>query len=468
MISKQDGIPAGLYLPENKIFFGLTKENKMGKLCLNMDAVSRIYCSKYVSDIGTGRIYYFDGIGYVPIEVDEIMNKIFKDARKEGLQVMTPAERSSIKSMLEIYTLTSSLRPLPTNMILFKNGVMDLNRSEDDENYIRRNGDSDYFTTSRLNVSLDDMEVYDRNPDIEPYGAEYLRKMIGSDESMKVLFECIGCFLYDRRRRFSPMLYIYGKEGGSGKSNLGNVLKRILGDRMSMAPLPNKDNSFNMAYAYKDLIFVDEVTRGHLNDNALNELKRLTSANDYCVTPKGKDSFDIRQEDKPMVYMTSNSRPDFETDGGINRRLHIIRVEDGVSIDDTNYNAWQTDDFCSWIAWKGLKGYKDALKRGYIYKDSTTTSILDTSFESPLRSYLDSKGYDSKETARAYLMQRPAPIYQSDLIQEVKDFEMYAWGRDAAHVRTSSRTIKNELDAYYSLEWYKQSKIYRDIKQKGE
>ena len=460
LVPKKD---EGIITPGVDLAFGIVSPGNKGVKVLNTDAVMRIYGPRYVCDPNTGRLYTFDGISYVHVPAATIQSEIYARAREEGLLILSLQEWNVISKALSLYSLSTALTPPRDDYIAFPDGILDLGKAPGDPERILTKGDPGIFAIGRLNIRLEDMAVFDRDPTFEPAGAAYLHTMLGNDPSdERVLFECVGCFLFDRARRFNPMLYVYGA-GGSGKSNLGNSLSRILGERFAATKMPDSGQIFNLAYAFRDLLFVDEVRGGVLSDTALTEMKALTSAAPYSVTPKGKESFQLNKRDKPMIMLASNDRPDFQVDGGMARRFRTIRTSDDARIDPDSYPAWSSDDFCTWLAWKGLRAYENLLVGGELHMNETSRRLLVASESSALKGWMEAEGVTTREQAGKWLCTlRPPHTFQT-MLDAVRMYEL-SQGANPDRVKTSRKTLTADLDRLYGLEWDIRRRMFMRIK----
>ncbi len=453
----------GILTPGVDLAYGIVAPGPKGVKILNTDAVLRQYGPRYVCEPNSGRLYTFDGVAYVNVGMATIQADIYARARDEGLLVITATEWATISKALTLYNLSTALKLPRDEYIPFRDGILNLGADRGHHSRILRRGDPKVFSIGRLNVRLEDMAVFDRDPTFEPAGAAYLHTMLGnSPDDERVLFECIGCFLYDRARRFNPMLYVYGS-GGSGKSNLGNVMARILGERFTATKLPDSGQIFNLAFAYRDLLFIDEVRGGVLSDAALTEMKALTSAAPYSVTPKGKEAFQIQKRDKPMVFMASNDRPDFQVDTGLSRRFRTVRTADDVRMDPDSYPAWMTDDFCSWVAWKALAAYEGLLTTGNLHMNDSTQRLLISSESSELKAWMENEGVTTREQAAKWLCSLYPPYTFQSLLDSVKAFENRT-GTNPERTKTNRRTLVADLDRLYGLEWDLRRRAFVRIK----
>lgn len=439
----------------------LVRLNNRGQAALDLAAVTARYGPQYYSDPQTGKLWTYDGLCYVTATSETVRNRIWRDASREGLPYLSATDRNYINGMLSDCHLTSELkRPSPYTAV-FSDGVLDLGTME-----LVPHGDPRVLCTSRLSVPWSAVSSWKDLPEPSCAAYPYLRELFSDDpDALEVLFECFGCFLFDKKRRYSPLLYIYGT-GGSGKSHLCSLICGVLGNRGWVGHLPNSEHSkFNLAYAYRDLFLVDEVKDGELSPYALNELKALTSAVPYEVTPKGKESFQIAPEDKPMIVMTSNDRPSFQRDSGLDRRFHILRTAD-VQITDAVYQYWRTEDFRSWLVWQSLQAYRRVMARGSIADNTITDAILSSSENSVLAMWLETQGCGTREEGKTWLMSHGSDYPFAALRDTLKDYETGVLRHDRLTVKTS--TINADLDRLYGLRWYKQRHIYQNVYQRGE
>ena len=438
----------------------ITQINMHGRPVLNVGKVIEQYSDVCYTEPKSGKTYVFDGVAYREVPIYEMESEIFARARAEGVSVISLATWREIEKNVGLANFTSGLEKTPPNIACFLDGVVDLNAEELE---ITDHGDPRYFTTEKLNIHSSDVLKYLQHPEDIPEGALHLFEMMPQEDDYKVLMECIGCFLFDRARQFAPILYVYG-EGGSGKTHIGNVLYKLLGERASPNGLPQRETSnFNLSYAFKNLILVDEVKGGTLSDFAFNELKKLTSATPYHINPKGRDGFIVQANEKPMVYMTSNDRPNFKLDSGVDRRFRVIRTAGG-KIDDTTYKAWCTDEFAAWMTKEALLAYRRVCKRKEIIRNTATISIAKGASNSVVSFWMEEvEGLQTREDVRSWLLSTPTQISPRVMLQKIHDFESEYFTRDGMNYQITARTLPGELDRLYGLEWEKSTKKYRDL-----
>lgn len=420
---------------------------------LNIATVLDIYEPKVIHDPRTDKLFIHNGLYYTQTTCAVLEHHVFDVVRKFGINLLSPSQISLFEKNIKLRrTITNTKPPKPTS-ISFLDCIYDIKSGEIDEHT-----SPDIFYREGIMIDFKSVKMFMDNPELEPPEAKYLKQLMVTPEVFDMLMECVGCFLFDKRRRFAPILYVYGK-GGSGKTHIGNILKGILGERLSPDGIPKKYSSgFNMNFAYKDLIVVDEVAGGVLSDYAMDELKRLTSAADYLVTPKGKESFKIPAKEKPMVLMTSNKPPAFSYDSGIERRMRIIRAA-SLQIIDPTYRGWEERDFKAWFIHQAILGYRRVLANNGISKTDLTKEIMRESDESHLVMHLAQR-FPDHDSQRAYLMgmmveQPPTP---NELTKEVRDFETDMLGMEKAFYDRSKRVA--DLDMHYELAWDKHKGIY--------
>ncbi len=438
----------------------MTYMNRQNNMSLDVSAAVEWFGKDHVYDPDSGKFYKFNGLIYKPSTISRIDTELYSMVKKAGMGMIKTADWTSFEKNLKSNRITDSLLPRDNNKIYFEDAIYDIFRDE-----TTTEGDPDMFVIDCLHVRFSDVKFYLDNPDVTPMGVDYLRKLMVTKDAMDMLMECAGCYLFDRDRRFNPILYVYGISN-SGKTHIGNVLKNILGARASPVGLPKKDDSgFNLHYAYKDLMCVDEIEKGELSSYAMNEFKQLTSATDYMIYPKGKESFSIPQTEKPMIYMTSNYRPAFDYDSGVASRMGIIRVAD-ILIDTDNYHAWLTDDFKAWMVAQALTSYKTLCKRTKLLKSEYTMDMMSSSGQSILTMWLEEQKITGEDNVRDFFMNSPCAPTARNLLYALQDFEKEVLRHDKPTIKTS--TINSDLDILYGLEWYKQRKMYRDIRGRSD
>jgi hypothetical protein len=426
----------GFHMP---VMVTLVHMDKSGNAAPDSEAIVSAYKDKYVFDLDTQCPYQYNGVYYERKNWDEVCSDISSELRTQGYSGFPSKLRADIKSGLSANTLSKTMGRYSCDKILFSDNVVDLPSCKTSP------PSPDVWATDCIHTSS-------RAPDTAPPGVEYLKKLIRTDADMDVLMECIGCYLFDRRRRFSPILYLHG-DGGSGKSTLGTILTYLLGSRSTWCMLSQMDKDFNDFMAGKDLLIIDEITLGAISSKAMNLLKNLTAPGGMLINGKYSKPYQIHASDKPMILMFSNSPPAFRFDTGVERRFRVIKTA-SIRLDDDTHSAWMSPAFADWLAHEALRAFLRISESGVLSTNGITEMLMDTADRGHVSLYMDSIGRYTRDQVRDLLLGTgeafTPPPTQKELRKAVQEFETSELG---SRYESTATSIRRELVESYDIIW---------------
>jgi hypothetical protein len=92
--------------------------------------------------------------------------------------------------------------------------------------------------------------------------------------------------------------------------------------------------------------------------------------------------------------------------------------------------------------------------------------MMSSSGQSILTMWLEEQKITGEDNVRDFFMNSPCAPTARNLLYALQDFEKEVLRHDKPTIKTS--TINSDLDILYGLEWYKQRKMYRDIRGRSD
>mgnify|MGYP005912141441 CR=1 FL=1 len=228
------------------------------KTTVNELKFCKVFTQKHPMKCIGGRFFDYDGL----VDENALGNEVYRMLR-QGVWIGLSKKVVQIMDALRLYTYSAPLTP-DLSLIHVQNGKLDLkgNFYPDRE-----------FCTNRLNV------CYDPNIRNRAYYPEqfltFLMELL-TPEDVITLQEYLGYLLIPSTKG-QKMMLIVGK-GGEGKSRIGLVLKRLMGDAASNGSVQKVENNrFARADLERRLLMIDD----DMDMNALpktNYIKTIVTA----------------------------------------------------------------------------------------------------------------------------------------------------------------------------------------------
>lgn len=137
-----------------------------------------------------------------------------------------------------------------------------------------------------------------------PVTANFMAHVFGEQIELGYIYMKV---LYEHPRQILPVLSLVSKDRGTGKTTFLNWLDMIFGNNYTMITPDDLTNSFNSAYAYKNIIGIDEAVVDKMS--AVEKIKSIATAKTITVNMKMVAQYRIPFFGK--IVITTNKEKDF-------------------------------------------------------------------------------------------------------------------------------------------------------------
>jgi len=266
---------------------------------------------------------------------------------------ITQARRKEVMSYLECSNI-QSVKASPANLILFKNGVLDINTME------FREPSPDMVFTNRINHNY---VVGAYNPDTD----KTLNKLACNREEIRILIEeMIGYCFFRRSELRKAFILVGGKR--NGKSTFLDMLIAVLGeDNTSALDLSELSKEFKTAELAGKLANIgDDIDDGFISNVAI--FKKLVSGNRMTVARKYEQPFDFSNYAKLIFSANEIPRMKDKTNAVMDRMI-IVPFDAVFTSDAPDYDPFIKDKLLSessleYCIQLGVKALRGILERG--------------------------------------------------------------------------------------------------------
>lgn len=297
--------------------------------------------------------------------------------------------------------------------------------------------DPKYCCTNRLPFSYD--------PSAEcPKWKSMLNRVLPDKDEQKALQEFFG-YCLSPNHNYETFLFLYGSEGGNGKSVVLNILSSFFGKaNVSYLQMQNLKGHELHAIKGKILNIGAEVDAGSASDGAQN-LKILTSTNDnITIDPKHQDAYTLEKVDQPKMAFSGNKKPTSGMDNGIFRRMLMLIFDVKIRDDEKIFDISERfiDEYSGIFNW-ALVGLKRLIANGGFTRSARMKSSID-------------EYKDEQNPMRIYVRECIKPAEDGDENASVKKSILYKnyenWAKSSGH-QAMSRTkffsaFKQVCDSY--------------------
>lgn len=342
--------------------------DKFARFLMNKHHIKRVNGELHIYDNGV----YHSG-----------MQRI-EQAMIRHIPTLRAAQRKEVHSYLNILDV-ENVRPSDAELILFRNGVLDIQTGEMKEN------SPDYIITNKIN--------YDYNPNAYSQLADdTLNKMACNDKDIRMLLEeLIGATLYRSNHLAGGKAFILTGEKSNGKSTFLHVIRNLLGrENYSTLDLNKLGDRFMTAELAGKLANIgDDIDNEFIKDTGV--FKKLVTGDELPAERKGQDPFQFESFSK--LIFSANSIPrlgsgkDF---GALMRRILIIPFNAKFDKSDGDYNPFirrdlTKQDSIEYFIKIGIEGLIRVLgKNEFTHSDAVFKEIKAYEKESnPIISYLE-------------------------------------------------------------------------------
>jgi hypothetical protein len=177
--------------------------------------------------------------------------------------------------------------------------------------------------------------------DIGPFLRVY-ENAIPDPITRTLLFQCLGYILQHRGTKLDKMLVFVGREVGTGKSLLANIMGMCVGrSNSAFIMMDSIEGSFNSAFAAKEWVVLDDLHK--LGKREMAKLKTYTTSDRIMVNTKGVAEYEV--DNHAVFVITTNEYGSLAMDD-VERRNLIIEFTPTVHY-PTGTNWWR--DFHAWL-----------------------------------------------------------------------------------------------------------------------
>lgn len=289
------------------------------------DSTMRGFIKKYVTD--------FDESILKMKDIDEVLKNLSSD-----LTFITPDDLNQDEKIIN-----------------FENGLLDLETMELSAH------NPDITSSIQLPLRWNDSQA------ATPVFDKFLDELTSNDkETQQLLLEFIGAILSNiNGYRFKKALFVSGK-GDTGKSQLRNLVERILGSANSCSvDISDIESRFGLANIYGKRL-AGCADSSFVRVEQLKRLKMLTGGDTLDIERKGKDKFSARF--KGLLWFGTNELPRFGGDRGkwVYDRFIIVSCTNVISPEKRD--KFLCDKMFAereGIVYKALVALKNAIDNGY-------------------------------------------------------------------------------------------------------
>lgn len=198
-----------------------------------------------------------------------------------------------------------------------------------------------------------------------PKWQKMLDRVLPDPNEQKALQEFFG-YCLSPNHNYEKFLFLYGAEGGNGKSVVLNMLAQFFG-RSNVSHLQMQGLKGHELHALKDKVLnigseVDAAGAGE----GMQYLKALTSTHDpITINPKNKNPYTLDKKSQPKMAFSGNKKPSGGIDNGVFRRMLLIRFDTKITDDEKipDINERFVDEFDGIFNW-AIAGLKRLIKQG--------------------------------------------------------------------------------------------------------
>lgn len=353
-----------------------------------------------------GQYHSFDGSCYSPVGRPAILTAL------GDLLIDMGASPTDVRKMGDMPLSVIGERSFPVPSVLtFTNGTLDLSDG------VFREG----FTPSV--VSVERMPYpYDPSASCPSWDA-FLERVLPDAATRSVLQEFFGMVFVDRARLSVEKFALFVGSGANGKSVVGSVMRRVLGESgVSSLDTSQLRDEKMLPFVGRRLNFVPDMARGKDFDSSL---KALASGQE--VTARRNYADPERIVCPPLVFALNEMPLFHDTTPAFFRRVLLFRF--GVTIPPEEQNRSLADEICRedlpgvfrWV----MEGRDRLVRRGGEFTpcpsmdaelDAMMTEV--TVASKPVESYLSQIGYRLRP---AFPGQQPVMLLQDDIHDVLKE-----------------------------------------------
>lgn len=343
--------------PQNNSPFMRHSNGKIILDDISLEDIAKYLVEKYNIKLIDDTLHFYDNGLYKPIIggiFDSIALKELHNSKSNYRKELLPYVRVG----------ATETKPSPSNLILFKNGVLDINTME--LNSISEK----YIFLNRIPHN------YNSNPIVNKMLDNFLSSFVcGDDEAITLLWQVIGYCLY-RGNPLQEFILIQG-EGGNGKSTFLQFLAYIIGeDNTSYLSLDDLTNKYMLSDIKNKLLNIGDDINSTYKEQE-DTLKKIVSGETIRADMKYKDPVSIKYYGKTIF--SANSIPRFnDKSNGLKRRMNILPfLNDFTKNGERDFNILyklRNEDIAEYCIYKAIQHLKDLLTTGAFTKPASVIS----------------------------------------------------------------------------------------------
>lgn len=340
-----------------------------------------------------GLLHFFNGTVYTPINI-----RTFKRALYDIMSDKIELPDGDLAKLADIYddcinVVFSKPLTLSSNIMLFKNGALDVETGE-----FHRNFNKKYVQMWTVD--------YDYNPKARTFlWYQFLNQVLPDKYLQNVLQMFLGATFVDRKKvKIEHIMILLGK-GANGKSVIQNVVCGVLGEQcvstQEVGRLCARGNDGDMSVAEINGKRLNYCTEMEVTDFYRKSARLKAIVSGENVTARQLYGTPFKATNIPLLMANANQLPIFnKKDDALVRRIYIIPFS--VTIPPEKQNKTLSDELMdeypgilNWI----LEGREKFIKNGYRLPQDINLSrfIQDeqAEFSSPLK-YMSVNGWLAK------------------------------------------------------------------------
>lgn len=292
----------------------------------------------------------------------KIENAMFK-----YIPTITTPQRREVLNTVKALVVESLQKRAPTNLIKFKNGVLNICTKElvdDDPSLIFTNTIAFDYNADAYSEAMD----------------KTLNKLACDDEKTRMLIEeMVGYSMY-RSNEYTKAFFLLGDKS-NGKSTFLDVLSYMLGDdNTTSLPLQELSERFSKAEMLNKLAIIsDDIPKTWIPDASM--FKKVTSGDRITAEFKGLKPFNFRPYCTP-IYSANNMPRIEDTTGAVKRRIVPISFDAKFSKADPDYNPrvkyqLKTDEAIEYLIKIAVDGLRRLLKNDEFTMPDKSKKLLE-------------------------------------------------------------------------------------------
>lgn len=343
--------------PQGNSYFMRHSNGKIILDDISLEDIAKYLVNKYNIKMIDNTLHIYDEGLYKPI-----IGNVFDGIALKELHNSKSNYRKELLPYVGVEAEKTELSP--SNLILFKNGVLNINNME------LSPFSEKYVFLNRIPHN------YNSNPTVYKMLDSFLSSFVCADEkAITLLWQVIGYCLY-RGNPLQEFILIQGN-GGNGKSTFLKFLAYIIGeDNTSYLSLDDLTNKFMLSDIKNKLLNIGDDINSTYKEQE-DTLKKIVSGETIRADMKYRDPIAISFYGKTIF--SANSIPRFnDKSNGLKRRMNILPfTNDFTDNGERDFNILcklKNEDIAEYCIYKAVQHLKDLLTTGAFTKPDSVIS----------------------------------------------------------------------------------------------